>query len=286
MQKNKMKLFVKFIIVLFSINLNARVLQTDSNVNPTILPDSIQNEMVNKAIQSYEDKRNLEDIQSSVSFTSEIDSLLNSNLITINKYLAKLYFCKANYLVDKYKLSNYKTTSDSIPYKVKATEILEYFDNAINKSDCENKEVYEYQKYLFLDEILEEYGRSLNEVFVNQYIEIKKLLINKGLRPQRFGPGLSFDFHSGKNEWLGIGFSFFNGYEPKFKLRGNCEDLDNFYQPENFTMGMNFLKFSYARSLNTRENDFAIRLIDMYAPIRFVPANFGIIKNQFLNYLR
>lgn len=256
---------LRFTFILLTISICA-LAQEKSTENEN---DSIQYNQVYQALIKSE-KQNT---------TLPVDSLLESNEIILDEYLAKLYYFKATFLAKKYNLTKYNATTDTVSFQTKTQEILRYFDLAIQKSDCYFLAKYQHRKYLFLLDLVEEYRNGLNQEFIIQYKSIKSQLKEKGLRPKRFGFGVTGDYHIGRQQWLGVGFSLMSGYNPSVKYKSICDGEMWKYKQDPRASGVNFFTFNYAFSLTNRLNDFSFSLIELYAPIRLVPTKFGYFKD-------
>jgi len=255
-----------FFLLMISVYTFSQEYKSDNEI------DSIQFNRVNLAI-------NIAVKQNSI---TPVDSLLESKQITLERHIAKLYYFKATFLEKKYELKKYKATTDTVSFQTKAQEILKCFDLAIKKTDCINKSEYEHGKYLFLFGLIDEYRNGLNPDLILEYKSIKKQLKDKGLHPERFGIGMNADYHIGRKQWLGVGFSLFSQYTPKVKYKSMCNGNVWEYAAEESAFGMNLLTFNYAHALNVETgqvNDFSFSLIDVYAPFRLIPTKFGFFKD-------
>jgi hypothetical protein len=134
-----------------------------------------------------------------------------------------------------------------------------------------------YYRYRFLADIVYLYTTNLDTEFTKLYKESKLELKSLGLKPQRDDFGLGIHSSHGKENWIGIDFSILSYYQGVSKLRSNCNDKPEFYKPSTIVVhSVNAFTFSYSKGLKTKTTDFSFSLIEINAPLTFVPLRFRV----------
>lgn len=200
---------------------------------------------------------------------SQVDELLNSNTITEGVLLARLYSHKANFLqkaaVTKPKVS---------PSQGEVDEIVKNYDIAIEKSNCEGKWRYEIGKIRGIEDLNCHNncnGNSNNDLELLYEANLKELKL-RGYKEEEEGIGIGVHSFVGMENWIGADFSFSSYLQSNYKFETRCANRKYYYS---MLLSGDAFKFSYSHSLKSNTNDISFSLIDLNAPVVFIPARFG-----------
>jgi len=230
--------------------------------------DSVQYSKINKCIS-----------KSRKASSISVDSLINSSTISLDKHLARLYFYKASLLDTLYRLDNLNAIKED-GFNSKIKEVMKYFDLAIQKSDCISLTEYEYCKYIFMANLVSTFKKDLPMEFLEEYFALKAHLISKGLHPEKFGQGITIDYHIGLKQWIGLGVSLFSGYYPIVNFTSHCNGNIWKYKPNQVITALTAISFKYSHCLQANYSDFSFSLVDLYSPIKLSTTTFGAIVDH------
>lgn len=203
-----------------------------------------------------------------------INRLIQSKKIILNETKTNLLCVKAIAMESIYFFKDDATEED---IKEQSGIILNLYDSILTQSECLSQPKVKNYRYRFLSRLVLQYNRKLNKELTSLYRLTKSELKSIGLKPERDGFGLGIHSIHGKENWLGVDFSIVSYYHRVSYLKYNCINESKFYRPsKRAVQSVNALTFSYSKSFKSKTNDLSFSLLEMNAPLTFIPFRFGV----------
>lgn len=211
------------------------------------------------------------------SSTFHIDKLIQSNTITLNESKSYLFASKAA-ILDYIHFNKKKENVEEINSSAKI--VLNQYDTIYNKVDCLSKAKINYYRHEFLSRLVYNYNRNLGKEITQEYKKSKVKLKDIGYKPERDGLGVGLHLIYGKEKWISFDLALFSYFQGVSHLRINCNSNSKFYRPSNIVVqSLNAFIISYAKSDKKKINDLSFSLIEVNAPLTFIPLRFGLQHN-------
>jgi len=174
----------------------------------------------------------------------------------------------------------FKEKLDKDDLKNPSKFILNLYDSILAQSECYSEQRVKYYRYKFLSYLVYRYKKNLSKELTSTYKLRKKELNPTGLKPHRDGFGLGIHSIHGKENWIGLDFSFVSLFQGVSYLKYECENQTKYFKPSNIVVhSTNSFVFSYSQSSKSKTNDFSFSLFELNAPLTFIPMRFGVQTN-------
>ena len=201
-----------------------------------------------------------------------IDSLLNTDVITFPELKSEMFIEKAELLAKINRVMDKESCHDSLVFRTNLNEIMDCYSQALNSSACTYTLII-YCRYEFVKKLMSAHEKRIDDLFLI-YLQDRKYLKSKGFKPERDGFGASFYFMKGKENYLGVDFSFYSSYEHENYITSKCDSITYTYRVQSVPIALNGLTLSYCRSLSGI-NDLSVSIVDFCSPISFSPLKLG-----------
>lgn len=201
-----------------------------------------------------------------------IDSLLNSDVITYPELKSDILVDKAELLAKINRILDKESFHDSLVFRTHLNEIMDCYKQSLNSSVCTYTFII-YCRYEFVKKVMSAHEKRIDDLFLI-YLQDRKHLKSKGFKPERDGFGSSVYFMKGKENYLGVDFSFYSSYDHENYITSKCDSITYTWTVQGIPIAINGLTFSYCRS-SSGINDLSASLVDLCSPFSFSPLKLG-----------